>query len=104
MRWSTRSRSGMSAINASRISSFFFQAEDGIRDLTVTGVQTCALPIFMPKTIKNEDGTEEEVFTAEELEAKAAEERTKAEEEKETLRVEKEGELAKAQEDRKSVV
>src|SRR5688572_32195636 len=25
--------------------SFFFQAEDGIRDLTVTGVQTCALPI-----------------------------------------------------------
>src|SRR2546430_11412867 len=27
---------------------FFFQAEDGIRDLTVTGVQTCALPIFDP--------------------------------------------------------
>src|SRR2546427_9459215 len=26
---------------------FFFQAEDGIRDLTVTGVQTCALPIFI---------------------------------------------------------
>src|SRR2546430_11019865 len=26
---------------------FFFQAEDGIRDLTVTGVQTCALPIFL---------------------------------------------------------
>src|SRR5688572_15312812 len=25
--------------------SFLFQAEDGIRDLTVTGVQTCALPI-----------------------------------------------------------
>src|SRR2546430_6002383 len=25
---------------------FFFQAEDGIRDLTVTGVQTCALPIL----------------------------------------------------------
>src|SRR6266481_6484612 len=25
---------------------FFFQAEDGIRDGTVTGVQTCALPIF----------------------------------------------------------
>src|SRR5207245_5517431 len=24
---------------------FFFQAEDGIRDATVTGVQTCALPI-----------------------------------------------------------
>src|SRR3712207_7591991 len=25
---------------------FFFQAEDGIRDIRVTGVQTCALPIF----------------------------------------------------------
>src|SRR5437867_13072115 len=25
---------------------FFFQAEDGIRDRTVTGVQTCALPIY----------------------------------------------------------
>src|SRR5204862_3641756 len=29
---------------------FFFQAEDGIRDLYVTGVQTCALPIFGPLT------------------------------------------------------
>src|SRR5689334_24690006 len=28
------------------LSFFFFQAEDGIRDGTVTGVQTCALPIF----------------------------------------------------------
>src|SRR2546430_2983612 len=28
---------------------FFFQAEDGIRDLTVTGVQTCALPISSPE-------------------------------------------------------
>src|SRR5256885_7209118 len=27
---------------------FFFQAEDGIRDYKVTGVQTCALPIFLP--------------------------------------------------------
>src|SRR5437764_4702236 len=26
---------------------FFFQAEDGIRDTSVTGVQTCALPIFV---------------------------------------------------------
>src|SRR2546427_3116248 len=30
-----------------RVIFFFFQAEDGIRDLTVTGVQTCALPILM---------------------------------------------------------
>src|ERR1039457_6774905 len=27
---------------------FFFQAEDGIRDYKVTGVQTCALPIWTP--------------------------------------------------------
>src|SRR5690349_24852848 len=36
---------------------FFFQAEDGIRDLYVTGVQTCALPIwaivdFLPQLYK----------------------------------------------------
>src|SRR5688572_31674384 len=29
---------------------FFFQAEDGIRALTVTGVQTCALPILNTTT------------------------------------------------------
>src|SRR2546422_8099448 len=28
---------------------FFFQAEDGIRDVAVTGVQTCALPICAPR-------------------------------------------------------
>src|SRR3712207_6992850 len=28
---------------------FFFQAEDGIRDIGVTGVQTCALPIFVDR-------------------------------------------------------
>src|SRR5258708_11951542 len=33
------------------ISSFFFQAEDGIRDDLVTGVQTCALPIFLAQLI-----------------------------------------------------
>ena len=30
------------------VSYFFFQAEDGIRDYKVTGVQTCALPIYFP--------------------------------------------------------
>src|SRR5256885_14377566 len=30
---------------------FFFQAEDGIRDYKVTGVQTCALPISFAKTL-----------------------------------------------------
>src|SRR5690606_39543088 len=41
-----------------------FQAEDGIRDFHVTGVQTCALPIFLgflqsgaEIVVKNEDGT-----------------------------------------------
>src|SRR6266403_332567 len=33
---------------------FFFQAEDGIRDLYVTGVQTCALPISsMPVVVRD---------------------------------------------------
>ena len=47
---------------------FFFQAEDGIRDDLVTGVQTCALPIFLllccdalyrlhPETSTNHDYT-----------------------------------------------
>src|SRR3989441_3597415 len=31
------------------LSFFFFQAEDGIRDKLVTGVQTCALPISLPR-------------------------------------------------------
>src|SRR5699024_11218790 len=30
---------------------FFFQAEDGIRDRNVTGVQTCALPILLSEVI-----------------------------------------------------
>src|SRR2546422_5959455 len=30
---------------------FFFQAEDGIRDVAVTGVQTCALPIFVGASV-----------------------------------------------------
>src|SRR5699024_3500796 len=32
---------------------FFFQAEDGIRDRNVTGVQTCALPIFITVVFNN---------------------------------------------------
>src|SRR5256885_11317596 len=34
-------------------SRFFFQAEDGIRDYKVTGVQTCALPIYATVRIVN---------------------------------------------------
>src|SRR3989449_2355953 len=31
---------------------FFFQAEDGIRDVAVTGVQTCALPISIVSSLR----------------------------------------------------
>src|SRR3712207_3003242 len=48
---------------------FFFQAEDGIRDIGVTGVQTCALPIFASR---NEDVLRR---TADELNAAAGAER-----------------------------
>src|SRR3712207_3358777 len=41
---------------------FFFQAEDGIRDIGVTGVQTCALPIFAYKPLlpSHADASEED--------------------------------------------
>src|SRR5437762_8106967 len=35
---------------------FFFQAEDGIRDTSVTGVQTCALPIFTDRSMRPRGG------------------------------------------------
>src|SRR2546422_7856903 len=38
-----------------RASFFFFQAEDGIRDVAVTGVQTCALPIYAGKPVVEAD-------------------------------------------------
>src|SRR3712207_9434870 len=34
---------------------FFFQAEDGIRDIGVTGVQTCALPIAARRPLRVDD-------------------------------------------------
>src|SRR3712207_1783404 len=34
---------------------FFFQAEDGIRDIGVTGVQTCALPMAAQEALKDEE-------------------------------------------------
>src|SRR5437773_6239109 len=37
---------------------FFFQAEDGIRDRDVTGVQTCALPISTAGASRNHQGGE----------------------------------------------
>src|SRR5256885_84276 len=45
-----------SSFKGSRISGFFFfQAEDGIRDYKVTGVQTCALPIWPRVLPRDED-------------------------------------------------
>src|SRR2546422_8533574 len=41
---------------------FFFQAEDGIRDVAVTGVQTCALPILQARMLRS---TAHEVASAE---------------------------------------
>src|SRR5687768_17925885 len=42
---------------------FFFQAEDGIRDVAVTGVQTCALPIYRTyRRFAISEGLWEEVF------------------------------------------
>src|SRR5690625_7985977 len=40
---------------ASYATFFFFQAEDGIRDGHVTGVQTCALPIYELETAERQD-------------------------------------------------
>src|SRR5947209_18559211 len=47
-------RPGSSCEWQRRAPTFFFQAEDGIRDIGVTGVQTCALPIYpgRPPTLR----------------------------------------------------
>src|SRR3712207_7492475 len=45
-----------SPVKARVVVCFFFQAEDGIRDIGVTGVQTCALPILewdVARKVKN---------------------------------------------------
>src|SRR5206468_9764262 len=42
---------------------FFFQAEDGIRDLIVTGVQTCALPISSSSGAKTARGRSTATFS-----------------------------------------
>src|SRR5207245_8087653 len=43
---------------------FFFQAEDGIRDATVTGVQTCALPIYFSQSLVQKPTTQAQAVTA----------------------------------------
>src|SRR2546429_4762699 len=46
---------------------FFFQAEDGIRDVAVTGVQTCALPILYRKCAKICNNSNNEPVSTNEL-------------------------------------
>src|SRR5438067_76895 len=41
----------LSTLTKNQICTFFFQAEDGIRGRNVTGVQTCALPIYRVKLV-----------------------------------------------------
>ena len=60
----------MSVLSCYCIFFFFFQAEDGIRDRLVTGVQTCALPIskfadrilFMDRGLIVEDGPPQQLL------------------------------------------
>src|SRR5262249_58841807 len=47
---------GVESCAESRVAVFFFQAEDGIRDWSVTGVQTCALPISPDGSVGAHDG------------------------------------------------
>src|SRR5256885_9813933 len=56
---------------------FFFQAEDGIRDYKVTGVQTCALPISLEGGDRVDDGRHLEGARTE-LGARAHDPRTRA--------------------------
>src|SRR5207245_7732658 len=46
-----RARRSLGSLCTRGVPFFFFQAEDGIRDATVTGVQTCALPISIGDTL-----------------------------------------------------
>src|SRR5688572_31833815 len=48
----------MSCLSSLFLFFFFFQAEDGIRDLTVTGVQTCALPICHRRVVRRHVGVD----------------------------------------------
>src|SRR5436190_16459308 len=50
------------AVAASTLAGIFFQAEAGIRDHCVTGVQTCALPISLADVVE-EGGDEQQIGT-----------------------------------------
>src|SRR4051795_8442253 len=59
--WASASRHQTKARGLKNTHVFFFQAEDGIRDESVTGVQTCALPISL--FLQAEDGIRDESVT-----------------------------------------
>src|SRR5262249_58539723 len=52
---------------------FFYQAEDGIRDWSVTGVQTCALPILSRRPTRSTSSMDEVERVGRRLKARAAE-------------------------------
>src|SRR2546422_8069261 len=53
MSWTWKGRgSSAGSRSPARTSCFFFKAEDGIRDVAVTGVQTCALPIYLEGIVR----------------------------------------------------
>src|SRR5256886_5271960 len=56
--WPTRSTTRFVRSPLLALSLLFFQAEDGIRDLTVTGVRTCALPICVVDGVARDPGCE----------------------------------------------
>src|SRR5207249_8778525 len=61
--WGVDDGRGSRARGVPRPTGFFFQAEDGIRDRNVTGVQTCALPISAPTSTMRWSGGPAESFT-----------------------------------------
>src|SRR5258707_10460183 len=54
---------------------FFFQAEDGIRDIGVTGVQTCALPIYGERPVGKHRRGDERRYPAHHRAGQAREDR-----------------------------
>src|SRR2546430_5470161 len=66
---------------------FFFQAEDGIRDLTVTGVQTCALPISHLLAAERARAAEAERLAAERTRLVAEADRAEALREADRLKI-----------------
>src|SRR5438046_6648210 len=49
------------SVNSGFLFRFFFQAEDGIRDWSVTGVQTCALPISLARSCAKRNALADEI-------------------------------------------